>query len=362
MVTNDEIQRTVSPTLKKAKKMKKSLMTLAALAASGAAMAQSSVTLYGRIDTSVGRTSTETTGAHPVAKLTQNVVNSNALNYSFWGIKGFEDLGGGLSAKFVLESGFSADTGAGETGIFQREAHVGLVGGFGEVALGRQYTSFHSAHVGVDMLWNGNFQVDSDVFKLGVTSELIRASNSVRYNSPNFAGFSGSATLGFGEDNGTTTNVGSATDTASFSVKYADGPVMVTYAHQENTLAQANVAVAQVTNKYDLIGGTYDFGAAKISAEYMKVKNGTNNDREYQLGVTVPMGAFAVGIGYAKATTSVTGSADLDASGFGLVGTYDLSKRSTLYAGYKSTKIDKNAAAISTDKATSMQAGVRHTF
>lgn len=342
--------------------MKTSLITLAFFASSGVAMAESSVTLYGRLDASVGQTSTETTGSKPVAKLTQTVVNSNALNFSFWGIKGLEDLGGGLSTKFVLESGFAADTGVGDTGIFQREARVGLVGGFGEVALGRQYTSFHSAHVGVDMLWNGNFQVDSDVFKLGVTSELIRASNSIRYNSPNFGGFSGSATLGFGEDKGTTTNVGSATDTASVSVKYAGGPLMVTYAHQENKLAQASVTVAQVTNKYDLIGGTYKFGAAIVSAEYMKAKNGTNDDKEYQLGVTVPMGPFTFGIGYAKATTSVVGLADLEGSGFGLVGTYDLSKRTTLYAGYRSTQIDKNAAAISTDKATSLQVGVRHTF
>lgn len=342
--------------------MKKSLITLTVLATSGAAMAQSSVTLYGRLDASVGQVSTETTGAKAVAELKQTVVNSNTLNFSFWGLKGLEDLGGGLKAKFVLESGFVVDAGVGEAGIFQREAHVGLVGGFGEVAVGRQYTSFHSAHVGVDMLWNSNFQVDSDIFKLGVTSELIRASNSIRYNSPDFGGFTGSATLGLGEDKGTATNVGSATDTASISLKYAGGPVMVIYAHQENKMAQANVAVAQVTNKYDLIGGTYNFGAAIVSAEYMKAKNGTNDDKEYQLGVTVPMGAFAFGIGYARATTSVAGSADLNASGFGLVGTYGLSKRTTLYAGYRSTQIDKTAAAISTDKAVSTQIGVRHTF
>ncbi|MCC7544808.1 MAG: porin, partial [Aquabacterium sp.] len=64
--------------------MKKSLITLAVLATSGTAMAQSSVTLYGRLDASVGQTSTEATGAKPVAKLEQTVVNSNALNFSFW--------------------------------------------------------------------------------------------------------------------------------------------------------------------------------------------------------------------------------------------------------------------------------------
>jgi len=127
-------------------------------------------------------------------------------------------------------------------------------------------------------------------------------------------------------------------------------------------LAQASLAVAQVTNKYDLLGGTYDFVAAKVGANYMKATNGTNDDKEYQVGVTVPMGVFAFGVGYTKATTSAAGKADLEASGFALLGTYDLSKRTTLYAGYRSTEIENTPAAINTVKATSMQAGVRHVF
>ena len=92
--------------------MKKSLIALAVLAASGAAMAQSSVTLYGRLDASVASVKTETTGAVPVASITQTGVNESNLNSTFWGLKGTEDLGNGLKANFKLESRFSIDTGA----------------------------------------------------------------------------------------------------------------------------------------------------------------------------------------------------------------------------------------------------------
>ena len=75
--------------------MKKSLIALAVLAASGAAMAQSSVTLYGVADVFVGSAKTEVGGAG----LRQNVVNTSGINGSRWGLRGSEDLGGGMKAR-----------------------------------------------------------------------------------------------------------------------------------------------------------------------------------------------------------------------------------------------------------------------
>jgi len=337
--------------------MKKSLIALAVLAASGAAMAQSSVTLYGRLDASLGQT-----GAVPVASLSQTGINSSAKNTTYWGMKGSEDLGGGLKANFVLQSGFAIDTGVGNAGLFEREAHVGLAGGFGEVALGRQYTSFHSSMGDTDMLWDNNFAVAGTVSGVGVAAQGVRASNSIRYDSPKFGGVTASVTLGFGEDKGATGNVGDATNHVSFNVKYAAGPVMVTYAHQENKLAQANLTTAQVTNKYDIIGGTYDFGAAKINAAYNKAKDGTQNDTEYQVGVTVPMGAFAFGVGYSAGKSTASGLADLESKGFAMSAQYDLSKRTSLYAGYKATEVETNRAATNTAKSKTFAAGVVHLF
>ncbi|MCJ7800409.1 MAG: porin, partial [Polaromonas sp.] len=103
--------------------MKKSLIALAVLAASGAAMAQSSVTLYGRLDASLAQSKTEVTGQ---ADVKQTGINSNNLNTTFWGLKGSEDLGGGLRANFGLESGFNMDNGAATGTLFERKAIVGV--------------------------------------------------------------------------------------------------------------------------------------------------------------------------------------------------------------------------------------------
>ena len=312
------------------------------------------MTLYGRLDASVGSTSTETTGAAPVAKLSQNGVSQSALNTTFWGLKGSEDLGGGLKAIFKLESGFELDTGTASNTLFEREANVGLSGSFGQVTLGRQYTSYYSSYGGTEMLWNNNFAVSNTVDKSGLATNGTRTANSVRYDTPSFSGLTGSVTYGFGEDKTATAD---ATDNISFNVSYANGPVMATFAHQENTLA-----LNAGTTKFNLFGGTYDLGAAKLNGRYQTTSNGTVDDKMYQVGVTVPVGAFSYGVGYANEKSSTPGMADLNSNGFGLVGMYDMSKRTTLYVGYKSTKVESAPAAISTAKASSFQAGVRHTF
>src|SRR5574344_2243037 len=109
--------------------MKKSLIALAALAASGVAMAQSSVTLYGVLDTGL----TYSKGDESVYGLTHVGGNVN----SRLGFRGVEDLGNGLKATFNLESGLSADNGGNymnESGLtFNRTSTVGLQGAFGEV-------------------------------------------------------------------------------------------------------------------------------------------------------------------------------------------------------------------------------------
>ena len=105
-------------------------IALAALAVMGAttAMAQSSVTLYGRINTTVER--------QKIGDQSNTVMQDNN---SRWGIRGTEDLGGGLKAGFILESGFKSDTGAGSAAggmTFGRQSELNLSGNFGMVRLG----------------------------------------------------------------------------------------------------------------------------------------------------------------------------------------------------------------------------------
>ncbi len=116
--------------------MKKSLVALAVLVASGAAMAQSSVTLYGIADIWLGTVKADQELANPnsVTKL-----DSGGISTSRWGLKGSEDLGGGLNAIFTLETSVGLDTGA--SAGFSRLSYVGLDGGFGTVTFGKMWTA-----------------------------------------------------------------------------------------------------------------------------------------------------------------------------------------------------------------------------
>ena len=348
--------------------MKKSLIALAVLAATGDAMAQSSVTLYGRLDASFGQTRTEVTGANPVASTTQTKIDQSNLNTTFWGLKGTEDLGGGLTANFKLESGFALDTGVGNTGIFERTATVGFAGGFGAVNLGRQYTAYDALRGATNNVWDSNLSTTGTVWKTGMADYTNRISNSVRYDSPTFSGVSGAVAIGLGENKEVAPNVGDSTDSISLHVKYAAGPLLVGYGYQEEKLT-TTVVGSQVTNKYNLLGASYDFGVAKLTGSYNQAKNGTLEDKEYQVGVSVPFGKTTVAAGYSHANSTGGGLAEINGKGFTLVGTYDLSKRTSLYAGYKATEVEKNTAAaapivagVDTAKDSTFAIGVRHTF
>ena len=110
--------------------MKKSLIAVAALAAVGAASAQSSVTLYGVVDTGYGVVQTKTEQGGVTTKTRTTGLMSGNLSGSRWGLKGQEDLGNGLSAVFNVETGFNSVKGDFTDG-FNRRSVVGLKGSFG---------------------------------------------------------------------------------------------------------------------------------------------------------------------------------------------------------------------------------------
>lgn len=346
--------------------MQKTLIALAVLAASGAAMAQSSVTLYGLVDAGIGQKTTEVTGT---AKVKQTVVDSSLLNNSRFGFKGSEDLGGGLKANFTLEQGFSTDTGAAvsSTLAFSRKAVVGLSGSFGAVDLGRQYSAYDDLRGATNMISDTNFATTGTVFATGLADYTNRIDNSIGYRSASFGGISGAVVLGLGEDK---TSALSATQNVSAHIKYANGPIVVGYAYQQqdSRIPATTVPVAAASNsaeiKYHLLAGSYDFGVAKLTGGFNVAKQSGLEDKEYQIGVTVPFGAAAVAAGYSKAEGERTGAADLEGQGISLVGTYSLSKRTTLYAGFLRTEVETagaGTAVITTEKST-IATGVRHTF
>ena len=366
--------------------MKKTLIALAALGAmAGVAHAQSSVTLYGLVDAYVGQTSTEitsTVAGASRAKLKQNVVNGSGQNNSRWGMRGTEDLGGGMKGLFVLEGGFQPDTGASATvsnqggSLFGRQAWVGLSSGFGTVGLGRQYPAYDDLRGATNMIYDSNFATTGTVWGTGLQDYQNRSSNAIKYTSPDFAGFSGAVTYGLGENKTATTD---AESVASIHVKYANGPLLVGFAHQteKQVISTANSlfvslapATVNSTRKYNMVGASYDFGVAKITAQYNQAKGQQINttasasDKEVNVGVSVPFGAAAIAAGLSRAKSEGSGVGNggtNKGTGVSLLGTYALSKRTNLYTGFLVTKVETANAATET-KASTFGLGVKHLF
>jgi predicted porin len=346
--------------------MKKSLVSLAILASAGSTFAQSTVTLYGVTDVALGQFKTGI-GA---AELTQTKLESAGLSTSRWGMKGSEDLGGGLKANFVLEGGFLMDTGAQKTTgfVFDRVATVGFSGDFGAVTLGRQATPYDDLRGDTNNTFDSKLLTSTKTVwdkSADVAAYTDRLDNSIVYKSGNYSGFSGSFGLNFGENKKATVD---ASQVLSLQVRYATGPLMLGFAYQDEK-AQNAALTALGGTKYTLIAGSYDFGMAKLLAGYNTTKRepiaGVTeaSDKQFLLGVDVPLSATAkVGFGYDKTEGDViNGLGGKKGSGFSIIGQYDLSKRTALYGGWMDTKAE-NAAGVETGKTTTYAAGMRHKF
>lgn len=359
--------------------MKKTLIALAVLAVSGAAMAQSSVTLYGVADAMVGsKEANSVNAAGVVTKLRQTVIDSNGLSSSRWGLRGTEDLGGGMKAVFVLESGLSIDTGAAAStsSLFNRQAFVGLDSSFGTVSLGRQYSAYDSVR-GTFLSAQGNSTsfdatnsatintalltgltsgataaqalatVNSYGGRIGAwTGYQTRIDNSIRYATPNISGFQAAVVYGLGENKAANVD---PTKNASFSLTYANGPIGVAVTHADDELIQ------DFHLKNTAIGGSYDFGIAKAFLSYNKAKiTGIAKQNEWAVGARAPIGAATLVAQYAQSKGDDLGKS----TSFGLEGQYSLSKRTTAYAAFNSTKVE----ILNDAKNSVFGLGVRHTF
>jgi len=345
--------------------MKKSFIALAVLAATGVASAQSSVTLYGLVDAYVG-TSRVKISAPGVASTSQrqNVVDSGGFNTSRFGLKGSEDLGGGLKANFLLEGGFDVSTGAANnytnpfTGAvsaatFGRQSWVGVSGGFGEVRLGKMWTPYD------EVKGSGAAAFDANIFApaTGVwvsNSYQDRPGNSIYYATPNVSGFSAAGMYSFGENKTATQSAGKI---YSANVQYAGGPVAAALAYQ--TEKEGGTLSANPTKKFTQLNGSYDFGVAKLLAAYGHVKSGNDKANEYQIGVDVPLGAAITVSGGVARSKITTAGGDVKSTGVGLAAKYELSKRTFLYTGLQLAKNELNASEVKTD---TFAVGVQHKF
>lgn len=325
--------------------MSKSLVAVSFLIASGAAMAQSSVTLYGRVDLSVG--SEKKLGAPSTTKMFHG--GDGGLTTSRWGFRGTEDLGGGLKASFKVENRFNPDDGTSQDPFFKGESTLSLAGDFGEIKLGRSTTVFDD----VIAISNSSSAFDSaftpanyGVYGSG-GNYSSRFNNKVTYLSPTMGGLYAGIDYAFDED------ATVKAEKMAVKVGYKAGALNVALAYQdEKTVAD-----------YTAISAAYDFGVASVSGGYVK-RGGTaatGDDTEYTVGVTVPFGAMAVSAGYAGSKTEVANATSAKASGFGVGATYALSKRTKAYVGYRAHDV-KNASGTKTADTRLYAMGIRHDF
>lgn len=337
--------------------MKKSLIALAVLAVSGAAVAQSSVTIYGRVDASFGSEKNQLTG------LSQTKVfdgSDAGLTSSRWGLRGTEDLGGGLTAEFKLENRFKVDTGAIDGVQFKGDAFVGLGGGFGKVKLGRSAVAYDDVRaVSVSSnVFDAKFSAVGKVFGSGIADFTGTGDNQIRYESPNFSGFSAIVSYGFGENKDATASA----DLTSVGLFYKAGPLSLALGHSDEEAKTANAPVT--STKHTGLAAAYNFGVASLSGGYNTVKaSAGNKDAEYSIGVTVPIDAFAFSVGYANSESkNAAGAKTAKASGFALGATYAMSKRTKLYAGFRDYSITNVTTGVKSTDMRLYSMGVRHDF
>jgi len=316
--------------------MKKSLLALAVLGGfAGVASAQSSVTLYGTVDLN-GRY-VKNDGSAKRVSLGQDGINSSQL-----GFRGVEDLGGGLKASFTLLSGVNADTGTANSKFWNRRSTVSLLGGFGEVRLGRDYTpSFWNTTV-FDAFGTNGIGTSNDIKQIQAT-DYVRADNSVGYFLPsNIGGVYGQFMAAAGEGNAFGRYLGGR-------VGFAAGPfdVAVAYAQERvstggatlrvagvSTGAAASIAASAESYKTLNIGGSYDFGVVKLLAYFNQEKIFDYKDNIFSISAVVPLGQGEIHVGgeMSKLKSPIAAQDGNKVKKFALGYVYNLSKRTALYA------------------------------
>lgn len=307
--------------------MKKSLIALAVLAASGAAMAQSSVTMYGVADLSLAKASGVS------AQMSGNGLMNNGN--SRLGVRGVEDLGGGLKASFNFEQGINAESGATDAATYQRAAWLALSGGFGRFQMGRTLNPSFYGVAAWELTGTANYSVVGNQF--GFTGEGPRTNSVFQYTTPDMGGFSG--TIGY-----TAKPDNSGNAKTDLNLIYANGPIAAALSYNKTNTLKSNVA----------LGGSYDFGMFKLAGSLQDDKQ--INAKGFTLGGTVPVGPVALTLDIARQTNSGFKNTDVL-----LEAKYALSKRTFTYATYYKDGAD-DAGNYKTGAKNTFGLGVRHNF
>jgi predicted porin len=338
--------------------MQKKLIALAVAGlVSAPVMAQSNVTVYGIVDAYVGYGKQ---GDNKAFK-----VEGGGMSGSRLGFKGSEDLGNGLKAVFTLEYSLNNDVneGVGTGGLRARQQFVGLQGGFGFIGLGRQYSPGFGVYKYDAAMGGSPFSPQSILsVQSGFTitpNSAGRVSNSINWKSNNMGGLTVNAIYGLGEKNQIDDR--RENDLAGLGVDYDNGPLNVgVIIHHINKGPNDN-------QKEWLVGGGYNFGAVKLLGSYQQKKVGSVNDKVYQIGGVIPVGASS-SVHLALGKYDADAGSDFDANSFAVIYSHSLSKRTTAYAAY--TLVDNKSASaksviangVAGKDSNNYLVGLRHVF
>ena len=379
--------------------MKKTLAAVAVLGAFAGSALAADVQLYGIVDTGVGYNHVDVDGLGDGQDIDTFQMKSGQASGPRWGLKGTEDLGNGLTVGFILEDGFSSDTGADSAPMFNRESSLFIQGGFGKFAMGRMGSLNNGqsswAKVGMINAFGTSDWGDYSVQVGNVMSTAAQWDNMVAYETPDFAGFKVYAQYAMGSNDNE--NESRSDRYYALGATYNNGPFAGYFAVDSINYATAG-ATGALPNASDIddsltvtLGGSYDFEAVKVylGAQYfdeVKLSNfkgvikaagvgQSNKVKGYGISLTgdapVLGGKAMFGIGYtdAESADSEDNSADVELQRYVVSVGYDypFSKRTDVYAvaSYMQDSWEDKSKAEKVDadpSAYTFYVGLRHRF
>ncbi|MBP7647987.1 MAG: porin [Comamonas sp.] len=337
------------------------MLAVLAVCGTSAALAQSSVNLYGRINTTIEN-----------QKLGNASATGMVTNSSFIGFKGVEDLGNGLKAGFVLEANFNSDDGAGPLN-FKRNSEVNLSGGFGMLRLGSFDPYSYTVTADTISMHNHDTGTSADMLYFGAAGR----GNTIAYRTPDIAGFNAEVQYRFGEKAGapTTEDKGGW----DLGANYANGPLGLGFGYSQQKLNDL-VAGGNEKESQFALRGSYAIGDLTLGAYYQKQKAeeaGIKSKRDaYRLAAMYTIGASELHANVGRATKVKVGGTKVgdSATQWTLAYNYNLSKRTKVYALYtnlnhvdSATSEPMGFGSLATsntggDKFRSIGVGIRHLF
>lgn len=367
--------------------MKKTLLAAAlTVGFAGVANAETSVTLYGLIDTGIGYTQFKNKNTDIKTKRTG--LYDGVQSGNRWGLRGSEDLGDGLRVVFKLESGFRLTDGQNAQGPqFGRESTIGLANdSWGSLTFGRQtnVSSRFIADSGIASPFGDSF-LNAAIGQTFTSAATVRADDTVVYVSPSFSGFTFAAGYSFGvngQDWDTTNQDDDSLKLVSTGLLYSNGPLGLAATYEQ----LSGDTLDEKVKAWNL-AASYDFEVVKLHAAFGQERNGTMSGantaqlteigavqyrqawgssvykaNNWTFGVSAPLGAGKLMAAWAQSKPKgELRDVIIDPktqNNYAVGYTYDLSKRTNVYAVGSYIK----GYAFQDVTATQAIVGLRHRF